>query len=86
MLGSLQDGTIEENGNGTPQLAGSPLEGGNDDVLPTQKLSSGNGVPAEGPQPPQQGNGNGNGNKTDNATLPPNSLLVSHSISVCAGV
>lgn len=62
------DGTIEENGNGTPLLAGSPLEG---DVLPTSKLP-------EGQLPPQQGAPtNGNGNKTtDNATLPPNSLLV----------
>lgn len=69
----MMDGTIEENGNGTP-LASSPLEGGNQEFLPSQKMTSGNGSMADGAQ--LQAQQQGNNNKTDNTTLPPNSLLV----------
>ncbi|XP_055523798.1 sorting nexin-32 isoform X2 [Wyeomyia smithii] len=67
----MMDGTIEENGNGTPST-GSPLEG-NQDFTPSQKVTgSGNGSMGDGTQlPQQQGN-----NKTDNTALPPSSLLV----------
>ncbi|XP_058456428.1 sorting nexin-32 isoform X1 [Malaya genurostris] len=67
----MMDGTIEENGNGTP-MARSPLMA-NQDMLPAaQKVAP----YSEGGQPQAAAQQQGNNNKADGATLSPNSLLV----------